>query len=298
MKILLATDGSETAAAAGALLAALPLAPETEVRIVTVLPDRPSWSEIFGGRLTDNASLIAEVEKEQRERAERTLTEAAAPFRGRLAGVSTAVVSGHPGSEILQAADTWGADLIVMGSRGRTGLVVVLLGSTAEFVAKRARTSALVVRGEGRPPERILLATDGSEHSRRAMERVGELPLPRSARVTVLHVTESFYAHPGLLPTLREEFERTVQEIRRAQRQNADLLVEGTCRYLEAAGFPAVGAVRTGSPAEEILAAAREEGADLVVVGARGLSAAKEFLIGSVSGRLLRYAPCSVLIAR
>jgi nucleotide-binding universal stress UspA family protein len=298
MRILLATDGSERAAEAAALLSALPLPPETQLHVVTVLPDSPSWSEIFGGRLTDNAALIEAVESEQRERADRTLAQAAAPFVGRVAGLTTSVVSGHPGSEILTAASAWGAELIVIGSRGRTGLSAALLGSTAELVAKRATCSVLVVRGEGRAPARMLLATDGSEHSRQAMERLGDLPLPRSAQIRVLHVTESFYANPGLLPTLREEFERTVQEIRRAQRQNADLLVEGTERFLEATGYRASGETRTGNPAEEILNAAREEATDLVVAGARGMSAAKEFLLGSVSGRLLRYAPCSVLIAR
>jgi nucleotide-binding universal stress UspA family protein len=298
MKILLATDGSARAAEAGALLAALPLAPDTELKVMTVLPDTPSWSEIFGGHLADNASLIDEVEKEQSERAERTLAEAASLFHGRVATLSTAAVPGHPGSEIIEMAGSWGADLVVVGSRGRTGLAAALLGGTAEFVAKQAPCSVLVVRGGGRVPERVLLATDGSEHSRRAMERLRDLPLPRTARVLVLHVTESFYANPGLMPTLREEFERTVQEIRRAQRQNADILVEGTCRFLEGAGISASGTTRTGSPAEEILAAARDEGTDLIVAGARGLSPAREFLIGSVSGRLLRYATCSVLIAR
>lgn len=297
MKILLATDGSAKAAEAGAWLAAVPLAPETELQVLTVLPDSPTWSEIFGGHLTSNASLIEEVEKEQRERAERTLQEAAAPFRDRVARLVTTAVSGHPGSEIVRVAEEERAGLVVVGSRGRTGLAAALLGSTAEFVAKRAPCSVLVVRG-GHAPERVLLATDGSEPSRRAMERLAELPIPRSARVSVLHVTESFYANPGLMPALREEFERTVAEIRRTQRQNAEILVEGTRRFLEGAGFSATSATRTGNPAEEILAAAREDEADLIVVGARGLSPAREFLIGSVSGRVLRYAPCTVLIAR
>jgi nucleotide-binding universal stress UspA family protein len=101
-----------------------------------------------------------------------------------------------------------------------------------------------------------------------------------------------------LVPSMREEFERTVQEIRRAQRKNADLLVEGTRRFLGAAGYTVTPAVRTGNAGEEILAAAREEEADLIVVGARGVSPAREFLLGSVSGRVMRYAPCSVLVAR
>lgn len=298
MKILLATDGSAPARAAAALLATLSLTPQTQVHVVTVVPETPSWSEIFGGHVADNALLIEAVQEEQRERTQRLLDEAAELLRVTGAPVTVAIRKGHPGTEILAAAEEGTFDLIVLGSRGRTGLAAVLLGSTAEFVAKRASGSVLVARGSGKPLERILLTTDGSEHSRRAMERLRDLPLPRSATVCVLHVTESFYAHPGLIPALKEEFERTVHEIRRAQRQNAELLVEGTRRFLEGEGFTTTGETRTGKPAEEILTAAREHRADLIVVGARGLSPTKEFLIGSVSGRILRYAPCSVLIAR
>ena len=56
--------------------------------------------------------------------------------------------------------------------------------------------------------------------------------------------------------------------------------------------------VQEGNAAQEILRAAKEIGTDLVVIGARGLSGIREFLLGSVSARVLRYAPCSVLIAR
>jgi nucleotide-binding universal stress UspA family protein len=145
---------------------------------------------------------------------------------------------------------------------------------------------------------KVLLATDGSEHARRAAEQLHHLPLPRAAPVTVLHVTESFFVFPGLAPSMREEFEQTVREVRPAQRQNAELLVEGTCRFLDAAAYTATPEVRTGHPGEEILAAARAGEFDLIVTGARGLSPAREFLLGSVSGRILRYAPCSVLLAR
>jgi nucleotide-binding universal stress UspA family protein len=297
MRIIFATDGSPAAQAAGALLQSLPLPAGTEVDVVTVASAYPSWSEIFAGHVTENASLIRELEAEQRARTEQYLAEAATPFRERGLTVTTAAHSGHPGTEIVRLAAETGADLVVVGSHGRTGLAAVLIGSTAEHVAKRAGCSVLVCRGEGGAIQRVLVATDGSEHSHRAIERLRDLPLPR-VPVTALHVAESFYAYPGLAPTLREEFERTVGEIRTAQRKNADLLVEGTRRFLEAAGFPATTLVRTGNTAEEVLITAREEGSDLIVVGARGLSPAREFFLGSVSGRVLRYAPCSVLVAR
>jgi nucleotide-binding universal stress UspA family protein len=297
MKTVFATDGSPAAQAAGALLQTLPLPAEAEIAIITVVPQNPSWAEIFAGHVTENMSLIEALEEEQQERTERYLAEAAEPFRDRKFSVTTASYPGHPGAEIVRVAEEAEADLVVVGSHGRTGLAAVLIGSTAEHVAKRANCPVLVARGPGTAIQRILLATDGSEHSHRAMERLRDLPLPHVA-VTALHVTESFYASPGLVPALREEFERTVEEVRRAQRQNAELLAEGTRRFLEAAGYTATPTVRTGSAAEEILAAAREEASDLIVVGARGLSPAREFFLGSVSGRVLRYAPCSVLIAR
>jgi nucleotide-binding universal stress UspA family protein len=298
MKILFATDGSESAHAAGALLAALPLPPETELRVITVLPDRPMWSEVFAGHLAGRTDLIEEMEAGERRRAGCRLAQAAAPFCKRDISVQSLIRSGHPGDEILRAGEELPADLISVGAHGRTGWGP-LVGSTAEHVAKRAKGPVLVVRPSTRSIERIVLATDGSEHSQAAVDRLRDLPFPRTASVTVLHVAESFFASPGLAPAMREEFEQTVRDIRRAQLKNADLLVEATRRLVEAAGYDRTTAsVRSGHPAQGILAAAGEANADLIVVGARGVSPVREFLLGSVSGRILRYAPCSVLVAR
>jgi nucleotide-binding universal stress UspA family protein len=56
--------------------------------------------------------------------------------------------------------------------------------------------------------------------------------------------------------------------------------------------------LREGDPADEIVTAARDEGYDLIVVGHRGLSPIKAFLLGSVSSRVVTHAPCSVLVVR
>jgi nucleotide-binding universal stress UspA family protein len=67
---------------------------------------------------------------------------------------------------------------------------------------------------------------------------------------------------------------------------------------LRAGGRAAEVAVRCGAPADELIATAKETGADLIVVGAANRSALGRLFLGSVSGRLLSHAPCSVLIAR
>jgi nucleotide-binding universal stress UspA family protein len=67
---------------------------------------------------------------------------------------------------------------------------------------------------------------------------------------------------------------------------------------LRSAGHPATGSIRCGDAAEEIIAAAREEKADLIVVGSANRSALGRLFLGSVSARVLSHAPCSVLIAR
>ena len=78
----------------------------------------------------------------------------------------------------------------------------------------------------------------------------------------------------------------------------AQQLVESGAEHLRLQGLPAVGTVAEGDPKTVILDHAAAMGADLIVVGAHGMSAVEEFLLGSVSKAVLRYAPCSVAIVR
>jgi len=119
----------------------------------------------------------------------------------------------------------------------------------------------------------ILLATDGSEHVDAAADLLGRLPLPDETRVTLLTVIEN------------EAFEDAAR----------DLLVRSEER-LRPQGRSVESFVRRGDPADEIIAAA--VGADLVVLGARGLGRFESLLLGGVSTRVASYAPVSVLVAR
>lgn len=120
---------------------------------------------------------------------------------------------------------------------------------------------------------RILFTTDGSSQARAAGTLLAGLKLCPEDKIIVLTVVGSA--------------ETATEAIFRAARED----LAGTCAMIETQ-------VREGYADEEILKACRESAADLLVVGAKGASGARRFLLGSVTARELRHAPCSVLVAR
>jgi nucleotide-binding universal stress UspA family protein len=135
--------------------------------------------------------------------------------------------------------------------------------------------------------EKLLLAVDQSEHSRKAIPATVELARAGGGAVHVLHVREVFYPVP---PTVRGD---TPEE--------AQALVDGIVEELKGAGVAAEGAVRPstgGSPAGAILEYAGEVGAGLIVVGSHGHSALGGLLIGSVANKLTQLSACPILVVR
>src|SRR4030095_7654772 len=136
---------------------------------------------------------------------------------------------------------------------------------------------------------RILLATDGSKDAAAATAFLRELPLPASSKLLIMTaVTFPTFALDA--PPIRE-FKRSVLE-------NMQRVVNEARAALAACGFDIETDVAIGSPKDEIARTAREWGADLVVVGARGLGRIKRFLVGSVSLAVARHVSCPVLVVR
>jgi nucleotide-binding universal stress UspA family protein len=146
-KILLATDGSEFSAKAAAFIAGRPWPQQSQVKIVSVvqlLPaDVPSLVSSIRSPVPD---LMDEITEQAQTRGEQAIADA----RKILSTSNLAVLSEKPIGEaratILDEAKQWGADLIVLGSRGRHGLDRILMGSVAESVAAYAHCSVVVVR--------------------------------------------------------------------------------------------------------------------------------------------------------
>jgi nucleotide-binding universal stress UspA family protein len=136
---------------------------------------------------------------------------------------------------------------------------------------------------------RVLLATDGSKDAQAALAFLLALPLPPSStvRVTIAVTLPSF----ALGMPSAKEFDRSALEAARGVLEEARTRLGGCGLTIEAD-------VAVGDPKSEIVRIAEEWGADLLVLGARGLSPFKRFLLGSVSLSVARHAPCPVLVVK
>lgn len=298
MKLLYATDGSEHAAAAARFLEALALTAADSVRAVSVVP-RPMLPTASGLDLVSAAwETMAEVHVEERRLAEEAVAAASASLAVRGVDASTEVRDGDPAREILEVAGEWGADLILVGSQGLTGLERFFLGSVARNVAKHSRLPVLVARAPAVALAQVLVATDGSDHATHAVTFAGRLPTPLVSHFVATHVTRPYAPFPGLLPTDRPEFDEAVREVNRQHLAQAEVLVAEAASQLTAAGKVASSQVLEGDPADELIKAAQQAGADLIIAGARGVSLLEGLMVGSVADRLLKDATCSVLLVR
>ncbi len=184
---------------------------------------------------------------------------------------------------LLHLAEEARVDLIVMGTHGRRGVKRFLLGSVAEEVVRQAPCAVLTVR-EGKPqhPVRHILApVDFSAQARVVLRHARALAALYGASVSVLHVVEP-------IPIIYEY----MQDVREKAAAHLKVLVaeEG----LAAASVR----VEEGHAAATIVDVAREIAPDLMVMATRGASGLEHFLIGSVTERVVRAAPCPVFSVR
>ena len=136
---------------------------------------------------------------------------------------------------------------------------------------------------------RVLLASDGSSHSRRATRWLRDATLPADTRVSVLAVA-TLTEPPRDSQTMRDLRERAAAEAHQAAERTAKIL---------RGRWPAVDTLVTqGDPQVEIVRAAEDRRVDMTVLGARGLGRMKRFFVGSTSLAVARYAPSPVAIVR
>jgi nucleotide-binding universal stress UspA family protein len=209
---------------------------------------------------------------------------------------------GSPIRRILDHAESLPADLVVMGTHGSSGFEHLVLGSVTEKVLRKARCPVLTVppraRSRSRVPFRHLLcATDFSDASAVAVRFALSLASESNACLTLLHVLEWPWHEPPR-PSLEElppeqgfalaMFRRESEE--RARRQ-LETLVPQTGPGIRVA-------VVSGTPYEQVLAAAAAESADLIILGVGRRSALNLALLGSTANHVVRAAECPVLTLR
>ncbi len=151
--------------------------------------------------------------------------------------------------------------------------------------------------------QKILVATDGSEHAKKAIEFASHIALECSATICLLHVapesslSESVF-EPGILQRLEEEGISQLPQDVRLRKAGEDIL-EAARWDVNRRGVQNVqSAVVHGDPAEGILSFAKENSMDMIVVGSRGLGRLEALLLGSVSQKVCYLADCPVAIVK
>src|ERR1700742_4253504 len=141
----------------------------------------------------------------------------------------------------------------------------------------------------------IVVGTDGSETAGKAVREAIELAGALGAEV---HVVSAYEPVPN--QRLRAEARQAPEDLQWmvTPREDVDATLREAAEQIEAAGVTVRTYAREGDPADAILDVAEERGADLIVVGNKGMTGAKRFLLGSVPNKVSHHAPCSVLIIR
>ena len=145
----------------------------------------------------------------------------------------------------------------------------------------------------------VLLATDGSRQSLKAAQFLGTLVNPSAVeKITVIAVIRPLAAVPFAHDLEGEQPAGSTEAFALSFRREAQAAAERVAAELQGKAPRVDTVIRSGSPADEIIRAADEIEADLIVVGGRGKSAMGAILLGSVAYRVLHHAPCPVLVAR
>ena len=141
----------------------------------------------------------------------------------------------------------------------------------------------------------IVVGTDGSETAREAVHQATELAKSVGARVDLVSAYE-----PVSNQRLAEERREVPDDLQWMvnPREDVDATLNEAAQEIQGAGVPVETFARQGDPADAILDVAEERGSDLIIVGNKGMTGAKRFLLGSVPNKVSHHAPCSVLIIR
>ena len=216
------------------------------------------------------------------------------------------VAEGNPASTILERACAMPADLLVMGTHGRSGFERLILGSITEKVLRRAACPVLTV-----PPQmpdvaplpqalfrRILCPIDFSDTSLRALTYAVSLAKEADAHLTVMNVLEipaetlesARESRPALPHVMREYVKASEEDARRRLDEAIPAAAREYCS-VEAR-------VTAGRPYREVLRVAAEDRSNLIVMGVRGRGTRDLLTFGSTTNHVVRAAECPVLSLR
>jgi nucleotide-binding universal stress UspA family protein len=278
-KILVAVDSSESSR--NALSQAFRLAVDEKcwITVTSVVPPYEGEIEILG---------VKDIRAALRKPCEDTLAEVENMARAERMLVKTVCEEGELHERIVDLADAENCDVIVMGRRGMRPVERALVGSVTARVIGHTQRDVLVVPGGTKVGwKTIVLATDGSRYSTAAAERAISFAQAYGGELRVLSVVDvptEFYAEA---PAAVEEL------VRKAKGFVADVK-----KQAEAAGVKTETYVGEAEAYQAVNNLAQEQKADMIVLGSHGRTGLRRLLMGSVTEKVIGYAPCPVLVVK
>jgi len=311
MKILIGYDGTAYSDAAIEDLKLAGLPDDSEVLIVSVgdlLMSSPELSEVLSQALP-SSRVEAGIKKAHThaERITKGAEEAASRAKKRVKelfpgwNVRAEVMIGTPAWIVIDLADKWNADLVVVGSQGRNALQRLFLGSVSKSVVTASHASVRVGRPNNRKdvdaPPRIIVGVDGSPASELAIHQVGQRVWPHGTEVRLVAIDDS--VRPHSLATRLPQAAAMISDYNRSRAVRVSSMLEWAAKELSAIGLRTSIVNDKGDAKSILLAQAEEWAADSIFVGTRDFKSGFErFRLGSVSTAVVTRAPCSVEVVR
>jgi nucleotide-binding universal stress UspA family protein len=207
--------------------------------------------------------------------------------------VESLLCEGEPPEVIADVAQGKQADLIALGTYGRKGIRRLLMGSVTAEVILKAACDVLVVKRQcsectGKYSS-LLVSFDGSEYSRKALQRACELVRADHAVLSVLYV----------IPRYEEmvEFFRTDSIQKSLQREAEKIIAEAQKISLES-GVSIKTHIREGHAADEVISEAQRLENDLIIMGTHGWKGFSKAVMGSTTRRVITHASCPILVVK
>jgi nucleotide-binding universal stress UspA family protein len=219
--------------------------------------------------------------------------------------IDAAVRQGDTAGEILEEATSMKADLLVIGTHGRSGFKRLLLGSVAEKVLRKAGCPVMTV--PKRLPDavpagpvlykRILCPVDFSESSLHALKYAISMAQEADGQLTVLHVVAHEFENTADMADIGYDAGMTIRDFLKereeALRRRLQEAVAGATEFCSVESL-----MTHGKPWREVLRIAAERQSDLIVMGVQGRGAADLLFFGSTTQHVVREASCPVLTLR
>jgi len=218
--------------------------------------------------------------------------------------VEQRVSRGKPFVETVQVARAEKVDMIIMGTHGRKGISHLLMGSNAEKVVHKAPCSVMTVQHkEGQPAKplpakTILVPTDFSLTSERAMSMAVKIADVYSSKIILLHVVDDFRLGETISWTSYVTAPKSQEEMGDAITKLAFEELEAFKQKFPVGDISVEPRVVEDNPHRGIVSLAEEEKIDLIVMGTHGRTGISHLLMGSNAEKAVRTAPCPVLTVK